>query len=478
MPAEFPRPLPDTAAGGRSTRRQILKGGLGLAGLLAAARPSLATLAGRSPSDPPARAKNIIYIFLAGGISQLDLFDPKPELERLHGKLCPSEMYEGKRLAFIRSRPVVKASPYAFEAQGESGIEVSELLPNIGGIVDEIALVRSMKCDEIKHGPAQLQLATGIGRFGRPSLGAWVDYAISTENPDLPGFVTVRTSALTAAAGSALWGAGMLPSRHQGILFASGRSPVWYLESPPGVPSDIQSDDVATVNALNALASSITGNPENEADIARYDLALRMQESIPEATAIESEPDAVRAAYGVGERETDRFGRSCLMARRLVERGVRMVQIVDNNWDHHDRIDTLLPAATRVIDRPVAALVRDLKERGLLDETLVVFATEFGRTPIAQEFGPSGIKSAPGRDHQRDAFSVWLAGAGVARGIVHERTDDLGHKVVEDPVHVHDLNATLLHLLGLDHRRVTYRYEGRDHRLTDVHGNIVHGLLA
>ena len=467
------------SSSGGVTRRQVIRSGMGLAGLLASARPSLGASIAGSAGHPPARAKNLIYVFLEGGTSQLDLFDPKPALVKLDGEPCPAELYEGKRLAFIRKRPAVFASPYEFKPRGESGTEISTLLPHTASIVDEIALIRSMHCDEFNHGPAQLQLLTGIGRFGRPSLGAWLDYAISTANPDLPGFISLRGQGMLPAAGLALQGSGMLPGEHQGVSFGSGSSPVWYLATPSGMPQSIQADDVSAINALNGISAQRDGNGDARVRAEQYDLALRMQESVPEAVDLEQESDKVLEAYGASLQQPRSFANQCLVARRLVERGVRTVQVVQTGWDHHSALLTNLPSSAQTVDRACAALVGDLKERGMLDETLVVVATEFGRTPIAQGVNTAGVATKNiGRDHQRDAFSVWLAGAGVRPGIVHGRTDDLGHKVVEDPVHVHDLNATILHLMGLDHERVTFRYEGRNHRLTDVHGQVVHGILA
>lgn len=459
---------------GLATRREVLGGGLGLAGLLAAGRwPQVAT----AGIHPPARAKNIIYIFLAGGVSQLDTFDPKPELARLDGQLCPDELYAGKRLAFIRSHPKVLGSPYTFKKHGQSGAEVSELMPHLAEVVDDLTFIKSMHCDEFNHGPAQLQLATGVGRFGRPSLGAWLDYAIGSENQDLPGFVNLLGSVDVPAAAGALWGSGMLPGKHQGVRFASPWSPVFYLRNPPGVSQTMQQQDVATVNALNEIALARGGNPETATRMAQYDLALRMQKALPEAADLSQESQATKDDYGVRLNPTS-FATQCLLARRLVERDVRMVQVINSGWDHHSNIFKFIRRSSRKVDQPIAALIRDLKQRGLLDETLVVCATEFGRTPIAQGIGLGGEKAIPGRDHQRDAFTVWMAGAGLKPGMTYGKTDELGHQVVENPVHVHDLNATILHLMGLDHEQVTFRFEGRNHRLTDVHGHVVHDILA
>jgi len=460
------------------SRRRLLGAGIGVG-----AMGLFSGIAGRAAAlenggfHPAARAKNVIYIDLIGGASQIDLFDPKPELNKRDGQLCPDELFEGKRLAFIRDRPKLKGSAFKFSPHGVSGTEISDLLPHFSGIVDEVAIVRSMHTDEFNHTPAQLQLVTGIGQFGRPSIGAWVDFGIGTANPDLPGFIALLSGPNQPAAGSAAWGAGMLPSRHQGIELRSDGAPILYLENPPGISREQQRRDIAVINQLNQMEYARTQDEEIRTRMAQYELAWRMQDTVPEAAAIQQESAAVQEGYGIGK-DPSGFGRQCLLARRLVERGVRFVQIFDTGWDHHSEIDNYLPVKAREIDKAVSYLVLDLKERGLLEETLVVCATEFGRTPIVQSIDQSGQPAEPGRDHQRDAFSVWLAGGGVRPGITYGQTDELGHKIVQDPVHVHDLNATILHLLGLNHERLTFRSQGRDYRLTDVHGTVVDGLLA
>ena len=460
------------------SRRRLLGAGIGVGamGLFSGIAGRAAALENRG-FHPAARAKNVIYIDLIGGASQIDLFDPKPELNKRDGQLCPDELFEGKRLAFIRDRPKLKGSAFKFSPHGVSGTEISDLLPHFSGIVDEVAIVRSMHTDEFNHTPAQLQLVTGIGQFGRPSIGAWVDYGIGTANPDLPGFIALLSGRNQPAAGSAAWGAGMLPSRHQGIELRSEGAPILYLENPPGISREQQRRDIAVINQLNQMEYARTQDEEIRTRMAQYELAWRMQDTVPEAAAIQQESAAVQEGYGIGK-DPSGFGRQCLLARRLVERGVRFVQIFDTGWDHHSEIDNYLPVKAREIDKAVSYLVLDLKERGLLEETLVVCATEFGRTPIVQSIDQSGQPAEPGRDHQRDAFSVWLAGGGVRPGITYGQTDELGHKIVQDPVHVHDLNATILHLLGLNHERLTFRSQGRDYRLTDVHGTVVDGLLA
>lgn len=429
-----------------------------------------------TPHFPP-KARRVIYLTMAGGISQMDLFDPKPALAARDGQPCPEEVFAGKRLAFIRSQPTLLGSPYRFHRAGRSGIEVSELLPHFPEIADDVTLIRSMQTDEVNHTPAELKLLTGIGRFGRPSAGAWVAYGLGTDNQDLPAFVSLMSTAGQPPSSPAAWGAGFLPGRFQGVEFRGAGAPVLFLENPPGVSPAEQRQTIDATNALNRLSLARTGDPETDTRIAQYELAFRMQMSVPDATDIWSEPEAVHQRYGTTPGKLS-FANQCLLARRLIERGVRFVQIFDVGWDHHSAIFDLLPVKCQAVDRACAALVTDLRERGLLEDTLVVGASEFGRTPMAQTENEMGQSAPVGRDHQRDGFTVWLAGGGVKAGHVHGRTHELGHTVTENPVHVDDLNATLLHLLGLDHERLTYRSEGRDFRLTDVGGEVVRPILA
>ena len=464
------------------TRRDVLRslasglGSIALGSLLApGAEAASGTLADVRHVAP--RAKRVIWLTMIGGASQADLLDPKPVLAARDGEPCPDELFVGKRLAFIRERPALLGSPYRFERAGRAGVEVSELLPHFRGIVDDVTLIRSMRTDEFNHTPAELLLLTGLGRFGRPSAGAWVSWGLGSENDDLPAFVALLSGSAQPASGSAGWSAGFLPSRHQGVQFRAAGEPVLFLDNPPGVSREQQRETIDAVNALNRLRLDRVHAPEIETRISQYELAFRMQMSVPEATDIWSEPAAVHEAYGT-TRGGASFANQCLLARRLVERGVRFVQIFDSGWDHHTGIFSYLPMKCAATDRAAAALVRDLGQRGLLDDTLVVWASEFGRTPIGQVKSEAGLPSPVGRDHQCDAFTVWLAGGGVRKGFVHGRTDDFGNAVVESPVHVHDLNATVLHLLGIDHRRLTYRHQGRDFRLTDVHGEVVRAILA
>jgi hypothetical protein len=464
------------------SRRAFLGGVAGGLGTIAldhllgrAAAASMASPTG-APHFAP-RAKRVIYLTMNGGTSQLDLLDPKPKLRQHDGELCPDELFTGRKLAFIRERPKLLGSPYAFAQHGQSGIAVSELLPNFAQIVDDVTIVRSMHTDEFNHTPAELELLTGIGRFGRPSLGTWVAYGLGTENSDLPAFVALLCSPGQPPSGAASWGSAFLPSRYQGVEFRGVGEPVLYIGNPAGVSSADQRTTIDAVNALNEMAHERTQDAEIETRIAQYELAFRMQMSVPEATDIWREPPEVHAMYGTTPGKLS-FANQCLLARRLSERGVRFVQLFLPGWDDHSSIFNLLPLHCKEVDRGMSALVRDLKQRGLLDDTLVVWASEFGRTPMAQDKNEGGARAAVGRDHQRDAFAIWMAGGGVKRGFVHGETDELGSSVVANPVHVHDFNATLLHLLGVDHKRLTYRHQGREFRVTDVAGEVVHDLIA
>jgi hypothetical protein len=465
------------------SRRDLLRGlsgGLGAFVLSSLFEKDDAIAGAPGPADPPphhpARARSMIYMNMVGGTSHIDLLDPKPVLRARDGEACPDSLYQPEKLAFIRSRPSLFGSPYDFESVGGNGAEISELLPHLKGVVDDIAIVRSMRTDEFNHGPAQLFLLTGYARFGRPSIGAWASFGLGSENDDLPTYV-VLTSGKIPGSGSAAWGSGFLPSSHAGVPFRVRGDPVLYLSNPPGVSNDGRRGQIQLINELNGLRYDAIGDPEIEARMEQYELAFRMQASVPGAVDLEDEPDEVLELYGA-QRSKPSFARNCILARRMIERGVRFVQLFDSDWDHHAMISELLPLKCRDVDRASAALVTDLKRRGLLDDTLVVWNSEFGRTPMAQAGDGVNDSSLSGRDHHQDAFSIWLAGGGVTPGLVYGRTDELGANVVENPVHVHDLNATLMHLLGIDHKRLTHHFEGRDFRLTDVHGEVVHQLIA
>ena len=427
-----------------------------------------------------ARAKSVIYIHMIGAPSHLDLFDPKPELRRREGEKCPDEFFAGKKLAFIREHPRLLGTPdegaFRFARCGGSGMEISGLLPHLQGCADELALLRTVRTDEFNHAPAQMFLGTGIGRFGRPSLGAWTSYGLGSENRDLPAYVVLVTGQYPGA-GNSLFGAGFLPSMHQGVEFRSKGDPVLFLADPDGVDRAARRRVIDGVSHLNAMHLQDFGDPETATRIEQYELAFRMQASVPELMDIGAEPAEVHELYGTQPGKTS-FANHCLLARRLVERGVRFVQLFDEGWDHHGSVFANLPGKCRQVDRPIAALLHDLRRRGLLDDTLVVWASEFGRTPMAQTDNGEGKKTKAGRDHHMEAYSMWMAGGGVRGGTVFGQTDELGYAAAENPVHVHDVNATILHLLGIDHERLTFRFQGRDHRLTDVAGNVIGGILA
>jgi Protein of unknown function (DUF1501) len=462
------------------TRRAFLHrsgvglGAMALGGLLS---HSLAGADGRPRSTHFApRAKRVIYLHMVGAPSQLDLFDYKPALERHDGKPAPDAFIKGKRFAFLRGHPSIAASRFAFSRHGASGAEISELLPHLTGVADELTFVKSLHTDEFNHAPAQLFLHTGFGRLGRPSMGSWVTYGLGSENADLPSYVVLLSGPL-AGAGTSLWGPGFLPSVHQGVQFRSNGEPVLFLRNPEGHDSADRRRVLDTVKALNEAQLADVGDPEIATRISQYEMAFRMQTSVPELMDISREPKATLELYGAQPGKAS-FANNCLLARRMIERGVRMVQLYDADWDHHADLGARLPRKCQDVDQGMAALIKDLRQRGLLDDTLVIWGGEFGRTPMSQTDSGTGNATKPGRDHHKDAFTMWLAGGGVKRGLTYGRTDELGYSIAEKPVHVHDLNATVLHLLGLDHERLTFRYQGRDFRLTDVHGHVVRDLLA
>ena len=421
-------------------------------------------------------AKNVIFLFQAGGPSQLDLLDPKPSMRRWDGQPLPDSLAGDLELAFIKPDAKIWASPRRFDRHGESGLAVSELLPHTARCVDDLCVVRSMTTDQINHHTGQLMMACGTPFVGHPSMGAWVTYGLGSESRDLPGFV-VLNSGSGADAGSGIWSSGFLPSSYQGVPFRSTGDAVLHLSNPPGYSRASQRARLDALRDLNAVHRAASGDPEVEARIASYELAFRMQMATPELLDFSGESEATLDAYGVNEKETAQYGRNCLLARRMVERGVRFVQIVHASWDHHAELKKGIENECLATDKPSAALVADLKERGLLDSTLVVWGGEFGRTPMVEDRTPSREESR-GRDHHRLAFSMWLAGGGIRSGSAVGRTDELGLEVAEDPVAVNDLQATILHCLGLDHTKLTFRHQGRDFRLTDVRGNVVRSLLA
>jgi hypothetical protein len=466
------------------TRRALFqRAGMGLGPLALGWLLGQERRASADSSDPPLaithhhpRAKSVIFLHMVGAPSQLELFDHKPTLAKYDGQPCPKELIEGKRFAFLRGHPSLLGPRFKFAQHGHSGVELSELLPHLATVADDIAVVKTLHTEQINHGPAQLMFHTGFGRFGRPSIGSWVSYGLGSENRDLPAYVVMITGKV-AGAGGALWGSGFLPSRHQGVEFRSQGDPVLFLSNPPGIAPADRRRMLDGIQALNGEQLADVNDPEIGTRIAQYEMAFRMQSSVPELMSLADESAATLAAYGAKPGQAS-FANNCLLARRLVERGVRFVQLFHADWDTHSNIDTGLPARCKEVDQPMAALVKDLKQRGLLDDTLVVWGGEFGRTPMLQGTDAEDNPAAkPGRDHHKDAFSVWLAGGGVKGGTTIGRTDDLGYTIAEDPVHVNDFHATLLHLLGLNHERLTFKFQGRQYRLTDVAGRVVEKLL-
>jgi hypothetical protein len=449
---------------------------------IARADSSLSVSAGPMAVRPPhfaPKAKSVIYLFMAGAPSQVDLLDYKPKLKEFDGQNIPDEFVKGERFAFIVGKPRLLGSPYAFKRHGASGAEISELLPHLAEVADDIAIVRSIHTTQFNHAPAQIFMNSGHQIVGRPSLGSWLTYGLGTEARDLPGFVVLLSGENQPDGGKSCWGSGFLSTVYQGVEFRSKGDPVLFLTNPEGVRPEDRRSSLDAIRDLNRMHLADSGDPEIETRINSYEMAFRMQTSVPELTDIAHEPASVHELYGTepGKRS---FANNCLLARRLVERGVRFVQLYHRGWDHHgtsarDDISNRLPELCRQTDQAAAALIKDLKQRGLLDSTLVVWGGEFGRTPMNEERNGSKFL---GRDHHPRTFSVWLAGGGVKPGVTVGATDELGYNAVEDPVNVHDLHATVLHLLGIDHTKLTFRFQGRDFRLTDVEGNVITKLLA
>jgi len=470
-------------------------GGVALASMLqrdgfAAVPDQLVNPLAPKPSHFPPRAKACIFIFMAGGPSQMDLFDPKPLLNELDGQPLPESLTEGVRFAFIQKETAtVLGSPRTWKRYGESGMEFSDLLPQIGSCADDICMIRSMHTEPFNHHPGQLMMNCGVPIFGRPTMGSWINYGLGSPSDNLPGYV-VLTAGRGATGGVSNWSSGFMPSTYAGVLFRNQGEPVLHLDNPAGLPHECQRLGLDTVRFLNEKRYGHTQDPEILSRIANYELAYRMQSTAPELIDFSGESDKTLEAYGVDRDEANMptsrgggagtfsaFSRNCLLARRMVERGVRFVSIVHASWDHHSELEQELGFCSRMADQPIAALLKDLKQRGMLDETLVVWGAEFGRTPLGENRVGFRVPNT-GRDHHPDAFTMWMAGGGTKGGTVIGETDEIGWNVTKDPVHVNDFHATMLHLFGIDHEQLTYRYSGRDFRLTDVAGKVVHEAIA
>lgn len=454
-------------------------GSIALGSLLASEQATAApatkhAMAPRPPHFRP-RAKAVIFMFMAGGPSQLDLFDDKPMLRKHHGSLPPKSYLDGKRFAFLKGTETLLRSAQRFHRYGECGQELSDLLPHHREIVDEVTWLRGMRTDVFNHGPAKIFTNTGSPQPGRPSMGSWVTYGLGSEADDLPGFVVLQSGPRGPRGGSPLWASGFLPTTFQGVPFRSGPDPILNLTSPKGLNRARERRFVDIISDLNNQRLEKVGDPEIATRIAAYEMAYRMQSSAPELMDIAEEPQHVLDLYGATPGKPS-YANNCLLARRLVERGSRFVQLYHTSWDHHggptENLENHLPAICKEVDQASAALVRDLKQRGLLDDTIVIWGGEFGRTPMGED------RKTTGRDHHIDAYTLWAAGGGFRSGLVHGQTDELGLAATEQGKHIHDLQATILHLLGFDHERLTYRFQGRDYRLTDVHGQVLHDVIG
>ena len=432
---------------------------------------ALGRLLGANRTHHEPKAKAVIFLFMAGAPSHLELFDYKPQLAKFNGTLPPADLLKGYRAAFINPNSKLLGPKFRFARHGRCGAELSELLPHTARVVDDLAIVKSMVTDAFNHAPGQILMNTGTPLFGRPSMGAWVVYGLGSESQDLPAFVVFSSGKKGPSGGNACWGSGFLPTVYQGVAFRSGGDPVLYLSNPPGVDAELQRDSLDTIKRLNELRLKAVGDPEIATRINSFEMAFRMQTSAPELMDLGKEPPRVLEMYGA-EPGKSSFANNCLLARRLVERGVRFVQLFHEAWDQHGNLTKDIKKNCEDTDQACAALVQDLKQRGLLDSTLVIWGGEFGRTPMVQGGGDDG------RDHHPNAFTMWLAGGGIKPGITLGESDELGFNVTKNRVHVHDLHGTILHLLGFDHTRLTYRFQGRDFRLTDVHGSVVRELLA
>jgi Protein of unknown function (DUF1501) len=465
-------------------------GGMALASLLQNDGLLAADAMAEKQTHFPAKAKNCIFIFMEGAPSHLDLFDPKPKLNELHGQPLPESLTKNVRFAFIKKETAtVMGSNRVFTKHGQSGMDFSDLVPNIATCADDILMIRSLFSEQFNHHPGQLMMQCGRGVFGLPSMGSWLTYGLGSPSQNLPGYV-VLNSGRGGSGGATLWQAGFLPTNYAGVLFRDQGEPVLNLSNPSGLPAHLQRAGLDTLRDVNQLHYEKMRDPEIASRIANYELAYRMQSAAPELSDLSQESKATLDAYGIDRADppngnrgksasgntAQSFSRNCLLARRLVERGVRFVNLIYASWDHHSNLDKELTYNATVVDQPIAALIKDLKERGLLDETLVVWGTEFGRTPLGENRG--GRKDVTGRDHHPFGFSMFMAGGGFKGGLTYGQTDEIGWGIVDKPVHINDFHATLLHQFGIDHKALTYRFQGRDFRLTDVGGQVVHDWLA
>ena len=462
-----------------TTRRTLLKSGVGSAALASLMQTSARADVGLTHFAP--RAKRVVYLFQSGGPSHLELLDEKPELKKLHGTELPDSIRQGQRLTGMTSGqtsfPVI-APKFGFKSCGQSGLRISELLPYTGKVADDICVIRSMHTEAINHDPAITFIQTGSQQPGRPSLGAWASYGLGSEAEDLPAFLVLISHGSGADANQGLlerlWGSGFLPSSHQGVKLRSSGDPVLYLSDPKGMNRGLRRKMLDSISAMNQKQLQESGDPEIATRIAQYEMAFRMQSSVPDLIDTSKETEATFQLYGEDAKKPGTFAANCLLTRRLFEKGVRFVQLYHRGWDQHGGLPTNMPKQCHDIDQPQAALITDLKQRGMLEDTLIIWGGEFGRTV----YGQGGLQENYGRDHHGRCYSMWLAGGGIRPGHVHGQTDDYGYNIVRDPVHVHDINATILHCMGFDHERLTYRYQGRDFRLTDIHGKVVESILS
>lgn len=431
-----------------------------------------------APKQPPlpAKAKRVIFLFMEGAPSQMDLFDPKPRLQEWHGKSLPASLTKDLKLAFIKPTATILGSPRTFQKYGPQGMDIADLLPHTASIAGDLCFVRSMHSDQFNHHPGQLKLFTGHNQVGRPAMGSWVTYGLGSESQNLPGFVVLSSGSGTSG-GSDNFSSGFLPTTYAGTPFRSTGDPILYLKNPEGVDAARQRARLDALRDLNEMRQAVTGDEEISSRIHSYELAFRMQSSAPELLDFSGESQATKEMYGIGQEATNAYGTNCLLARRMIERGVRFVMLMHGSWDHHSSINTGLPKQCRTTDQPAAALIRDLKQRGLLEDTLVVWGGEFGRTPMSEFRRPEDASNA-GRDHNPNGYTMWMTGGGIRTGQVIGKTDDFGLNILEDKVDVNDLQATMLHLLGFDHTKLTYRFMGREFRLTDVHGEVVRKLVG